>query len=440
MRVRTLRGVFVLGGLLSLGLLCTAPIVGGTPPPTAQGCSAGLTLSLHPTAGNAPLVVAYELTALGVAPSAIDWSFGDGSYFNGTGTAYFAPIHRFDHPGSYTTIVSVTQGSQTGQCAQTLAVSSGALRTLATVVPKSGVAPLTVDFSATVIGGSGTFRSATWTFGNGQVGSGFNLSYTYAAPGSYLATFQVTDSANASSSTTLMVNVSGPASASPTSPLGGVIPWLTGGVLAAGLVVVGIVLYTRSFYGDRAGRHGRITGATSAPPQAVLIDRPPEGPRPIVTSQFVRPELAAAPPSGPSLGPVPLTIPRPRPEIEPALPPIAPVLPAPAPPEQVERLRLSQRVVLHLYSLGTLHDDEIAPPTFTQAGMSDRLEVGQSPLSNVLRRLVIAGVLSQDVRHVRGRPRRLRVYRLTSMGESLALELRRQRENLRVPPGRGPAS
>lgn len=91
-----------------------------------------------------------------------------------------------------------------------------------------------------------------------------------------------------------------------------------------------------------------------------------------------------------------------------------------------ERLKLSQRIVVHLSLQGRLYDDEIATPAFTQAGMADALGVGQSPLSNTLRRLVLGGVLSQDVRHVRGRPKRLKVYRLTSMGEALAAELRRR--------------
>ena len=98
-----------------------------------------------------------------------------------------------------------------------------------------------------------------------------------------------------------------------------------------------------------------------------------------------------------------------------------------------ERLKLSQRVILHLAAQGRLYDDEIATPAFTQAGMSETLGVGQSPLSNILRRLVVGGVISQDVRHVRGKPKRLRVYRLTSMGEALAVEIRRQRAERATP-------
>ncbi|MCI4367765.1 MAG: MarR family winged helix-turn-helix transcriptional regulator, partial [Thermoplasmata archaeon] len=94
-----------------------------------------------------------------------------------------------------------------------------------------------------------------------------------------------------------------------------------------------------------------------------------------------------------------------------------------APPEP--RLKLSQRVMLHLYLQGHLADGEVAPMGFTQGGMADKLAAAQSPLSSVLRRLVVAGLVTQDTRHVRGQPRRLRVYRLTSVGEVVARDLYR---------------
>lgn len=88
---------------------------------------------------------------------------------------------------------------------------------------------------------------------------------------------------------------------------------------------------------------------------------------------------------------------------------------------------MSQRIVLHLAGLGTLGADEVATLGFTQIGMSESLGVRQNALTNVLRRLVAAGIVSEDVRHVSGQPRRLKVYRLTSRGEALAKDLRRHR-------------
>jgi DNA-binding MarR family transcriptional regulator len=83
---------------------------------------------------------------------------------------------------------------------------------------------------------------------------------------------------------------------------------------------------------------------------------------------------------------------------------------------------------VHLSAQGQLRDDEVATPGFTQGGMASALGVRQNSLTNVLRRLVAAGLLTEDVRHVKGRNRRLKVYRLTVRGEGLARELRLRRK------------
>lgn len=89
-----------------------------------------------------------------------------------------------------------------------------------------------------------------------------------------------------------------------------------------------------------------------------------------------------------------------------------------------ESLGLSVRVVLHLARQGRLGSDEVAPPGFTQSGISQALGRPQSVFAKVLQRLEASGVTSHDTRHVKGAPRRLKVYRLTALGESLARDLR----------------
>jgi len=49
----------------------------------------------------------------------------------------------------------------------------------------------------------------------------------------------------------------------------------------------------------------------------------------------------------------------------------------------------------------------------------------QNSVSRLLLRLEAAGVVSGEVQHVRGRPRRVKVYSLTDRGEGLAREYRR---------------
>ena len=95
----------------------------------------------------------------------------------------------------------------------------------------------------------------------------------------------------------------------------------------------------------------------------------------------------------------------------------------PSPP--VETLRISQRLVLHIYRQGALGPHEVAPLELCQLGMTQTLGVRQTALTKVLTRLVAAGVLDEERRHVRGQPRRLKTYQLTPLGESLARDLRR---------------
>jgi DNA-binding MarR family transcriptional regulator len=82
------------------------------------------------------------------------------------------------------------------------------------------------------------------------------------------------------------------------------------------------------------------------------------------------------------------------------------------------------RVITHLASLGRLGNDEVGRLGFTQKGMSEALGIRQGTLTKVLSRLEAAKVIEVDRRHVRGQPRRLNVYRLTALGESVARDLR----------------
>lgn len=85
------------------------------------------------------------------------------------------------------------------------------------------------------------------------------------------------------------------------------------------------------------------------------------------------------------------------------------------------------RVIVHLASLGRLGNDEVARIGHTQRGMTEALGIRQGTLAKVLSRLESAEVVEVDRRHVQGEPRRLKVYRLTALGESVARDLRHRR-------------
>jgi DNA-binding PadR family transcriptional regulator len=85
-------------------------------------------------------------------------------------------------------------------------------------------------------------------------------------------------------------------------------------------------------------------------------------------------------------------------------------------------------VILHLAGLGRLAYDDVGLIGHTQAGMSEALGIRQGTLTKVLSRLVAAKVVEVDRRHVHGEPRRLNVYRLTALGESVARDVRHHRK------------
>ena len=92
------------------------------------------------------------------------------------------------------------------------------------------------------------------------------------------------------------------------------------------------------------------------------------------------------------------------------------------------------RVILHLASLGRLAYDDVGLAGHTQTGMCEALSIRQGTLTKVLSRLVAAKVVEVDRRHVHEQPRRLNVYRLTALGESVARDIRRGRGTASVPP------
>jgi len=82
------------------------------------------------------------------------------------------------------------------------------------------------------------------------------------------------------------------------------------------------------------------------------------------------------------------------------------------------------RVILHLASLGRLGNDDVAKLGYTQRGMTEALGIPQGALAKVLSRLQEADIVESHRMHVSGEPRRLKVYRLTGLGESVARDLR----------------
>ncbi|HEV2316621.1 MAG TPA: PKD domain-containing protein [Thermoplasmata archaeon] len=424
-----------------VSLLCAAsataqPIT--SHPAAGVNCSNGLRLDLSGTTGPAPYTVDFVLTVYWGTPTSVSWSFGDGTYSNGSGTGSLTLGHTFETVGNFQSTVTVQSGTRSGACSVAIQTTPAQLVVTASGSPTEGVAPLTVELTGTITGGSGTFTQIGWSFGDNHYASGESLAYTYSIPGIYHAVFTVVDTYHDVSNATVTIQVLA-ASAGPSNgslSLGTItIFTLLGTMVAAS---AGAALYVRGrapkFSSDddpdaeldvaelyepapRGGpvRRSVAPGLRPAPPTELVTSEPSRYPAEMYRSKFLDlsdREFDVLAGTAGELESSTSIVPMPADRI------------LSAPPREV-RVKLSHRVLLHLYAQPRLGTEEVATQAFTQAGMVETLGVQQSLLSNVLRRLTYSHLIVLDVRHVQGSTRRLNVYRLTPKGETLAEKIRK---------------
>lgn len=169
-------------------------------PPTAAFTSAttGLTLDVDgstSTDAEGPL-------------AAWTWDFGDGT--GGTGVR---ATHTYAAAGSYVVRLVVTDaGGLTAQTARTVVVAPPANQPPVARFTAS-TAGLTGTFDATASADpDGSVTAWRWTFGDGGTDTGPTVAHTYAAPGGYEVTLEVTDDGGATATLVQTVQVTtGPA-------------------------------------------------------------------------------------------------------------------------------------------------------------------------------------------------------------------------------------
>jgi len=171
-------------------------VVNGPGGPTAD-------FSGTPTEGSVPLTVQFtDRSDPGTATtfSSHSWDFGDG----GTSTAT-NPSHAYALPGTYTVslTVSTAVGSDSESKSGYITVRPPGVAPTAQFsgTPRTGAAPLDVQFTDLSIPGTAPIGSWSWSFGDGGTSTEANPAHTYAAAGSYAVALTVTTAAGQNTNT-----------------------------------------------------------------------------------------------------------------------------------------------------------------------------------------------------------------------------------------------
>lgn len=124
-------------------------------------------------------------------PLTYSWAFGDGDV-----ATIANPSHTFILPGTYTVVLTVSDGELSDQSTINIEVTSGNLGPAAafTATPSNGTVPLTVSFDASSSSDpENDPLTYSWAFGDGDTGTGVTASHEYVAVGSYTVTLTVSD-------------------------------------------------------------------------------------------------------------------------------------------------------------------------------------------------------------------------------------------------------
>jgi PKD repeat protein len=173
---------------------------GGPPAPVAA-------FNVSPASGDAPLSVTFNNVSTG-SPTSYAWDYENDGIIDST--AVNPPSHLYTVPGTYTAVLTVSNGVVSSTATRTISVSSppGPVANF-TLSPTGGTAPLSVSFTNT---SSGSITSYAWDFdGNGTTDSTAQNPgpHTYAS-GTWNVSLTVGNSIGQTSTTTKTVTVTDP--------------------------------------------------------------------------------------------------------------------------------------------------------------------------------------------------------------------------------------
>ncbi len=178
----------------------------GTPPPPPP-ISIQAKISASPASGEVPLTVRFQGSASGGAPPySYRWQSSDGA----TSTEQ-NPTHTFEQIGTYTVTLTVTDSQNKSDSdnisIQVYDISQDPLKAVLSASKTSGLAPLTVKFTATATGGASPY-TFSWNFGDGNSSTHQSPTHSFAQSGTFGVTLTVTDGHNFKAVKTINIKVS----------------------------------------------------------------------------------------------------------------------------------------------------------------------------------------------------------------------------------------
>ena len=170
-----------------------------------------------PTNGDAPLTVSFADQSIGTISSR-SRDFGDG----GTSTSQ-NPTYTYTTPGTYTAVLTVSNGAQSSVAQQIITVKPPRPVTNFTASPTSGDIPLAVSFTDS---STGAITGWSWNFGDGQFSSIQSPTHTYTNAGSYTISLTVSGPGGNSNPMTASITALPPAPVAgfSSSPTNGAVP------------------------------------------------------------------------------------------------------------------------------------------------------------------------------------------------------------------------
>ncbi|MEO1270876.1 MAG: PKD domain-containing protein, partial [Myxococcota bacterium] len=160
--------------------------------------------SATPTEGAAPLDVSFRGASLGGDPPLrYQWDLGTGDTDSTQN-----PTYTYTTPGSYEAVLTVTDANgDTSTATVPITVTDDTTPSIDLAAsPPRGIAPLLVDFTATVTDGNAPLSFA-WEFGDGNTSEQEDPSHSYIEAGVYTVTLTVTDNDGDIATDTLTIEV-----------------------------------------------------------------------------------------------------------------------------------------------------------------------------------------------------------------------------------------